>query len=89
MALFCTGQERKSSRRFRAVARRGSRIVDVVAYNREAWDRAVARGNRWTVPVGPEVIAAARRGAWEVVLTPPGHPLAKYLPAFLATRAVR
>jgi len=70
MALFCTGQEMKSSRRFRALASRGNRIVDVVAYNREAWDRAVARGNPWTVPVGPEVIAAARRGEWEVVLTP-------------------
>jgi SAM-dependent methyltransferase len=44
--------------------------MDVVAYNRQAWDREVARGNRWTVPVGPEVIAAARRGDWRVVLTP-------------------
>ncbi len=44
--------------------------VDVRRYNREAWDRQVAKGNRWTVPVGPEVIAAARRGEWSVVLTP-------------------
>ncbi|MFO0759941.1 MAG: class I SAM-dependent methyltransferase [Byssovorax sp.] len=39
-------------------------------YNREAWDRAVAEGNRWTVPVGPEAIAAARRGEWSIILTP-------------------
>ncbi|HSP77294.1 MAG TPA: class I SAM-dependent methyltransferase [Myxococcaceae bacterium] len=39
-------------------------------YNREAWNRQVAKGDRWTVPVGPEVIAAARRGEWSVVLTP-------------------
>jgi SAM-dependent methyltransferase len=44
--------------------------VDVRAYNREAWNREVARGNRWTKPVGSEVIAAARRGEWSVVLTP-------------------
>ncbi|RKH54880.1 class I SAM-dependent methyltransferase [Corallococcus llansteffanensis] len=44
--------------------------VDVRAYNREAWDGEVGRGNMWTVPVGPEVIAAARRGDWSVVLTP-------------------
>jgi hypothetical protein len=113
--------------------------MDVFAYNRQA-----ERGNRWTVPVGPGVIAAARRGDWQVVLTPtrpvprgwfpalagldllclasggcqqgpvlaaagaavtvldagfllaglyedrdPSHPLAKFLPTFLATRAVR
>src|SRR5437763_2650294 len=44
--------------------------MDVVTYNRHAWDRQVEQGNRWTVPVGPEVIAAARRGDWQVVLTP-------------------
>src|SRR6185295_6968218 len=44
--------------------------MDVAAYNRSAWDRQVAKGNRWTVPVGPDVIAAARRGDWHVVLTP-------------------
>jgi SAM-dependent methyltransferase len=44
--------------------------VDVRRYNREAWDRQVKKGDRWTVPVGPEVIAAARRGEWSVVLTP-------------------
>ena len=44
--------------------------MDVRAYNRTAWDHQVRTGNRWTVPVGPEVIAAARRGDWEIVLTP-------------------
>jgi SAM-dependent methyltransferase len=43
---------------------------DVIAYNRDAWDREVSRGNRWTVPVTSEQIAAARGGEWEVVLTP-------------------
>jgi SAM-dependent methyltransferase len=44
--------------------------VDVRTYNRTAWDHQVAKGNPWTVPVGPEIIAAARRGQWQVVLTP-------------------
>lgn len=44
--------------------------MNVREYNREAWDRDVERGIRWTVPVGPEVIAAAREGRWEVILTP-------------------
>jgi len=35
---------------------------DVLDYNRRAWDRQVERGNRWTVPVGPDEIARARRG---------------------------
>ena len=44
--------------------------MDVRAYNREAWNRQVAAGNQWTIPVGPEVIAAAREGRWEALLTP-------------------
>jgi SAM-dependent methyltransferase len=41
---------------------------DPVAYNRAAWDREVDRGNEWTSPAGPEVIARARAGDWSVVL---------------------
>ena len=44
--------------------------MNVRDHNRHAWDRQVAKGNRWTVPVSPDTIAAARRGVWEVVLTP-------------------
>jgi SAM-dependent methyltransferase len=46
------------------------RRMDLLAYNRHAWDRQAQQGDRWTVPVGPDVIAAARRGDWHVVLTP-------------------
>ncbi len=42
--------------------------LDPVAYNRAAWDREVERGNEWTQPVGPDVIARARAGDWSVVL---------------------
>lgn len=44
--------------------------MDVRNYNRGAWDRQVGQGNRWTVPVSAEEVAAARRGAWQIVLTP-------------------
>lgn len=44
-------------------------MTDVLRHNRDAWDQEVASGNPWTKPVTPEVIAAARRGDWSVVLT--------------------
>ena len=43
--------------------------MDVRAYNREMWNKQVEYGNPWTVPVTHEVIAAARRGEWSVLLT--------------------
>jgi len=46
------------------------RDVDIRAYNRTAWNREVERGNQWTVPVSEAAIAAARRGEWEILLTP-------------------
>lgn len=44
--------------------------MDARDHNRKAWDRYVEKGDRWTVPVTAEAIAAARRGEWEIVLTP-------------------
>ncbi len=43
--------------------------MDVRAYNREMWNKQVEQGSPWTIPVTPEVIAAARQGDWSVVLT--------------------
>ncbi len=43
--------------------------TDIRSYNRQAWDRQVDEGNPWTIPFGPEVIAAARRGEFSVLLT--------------------
>jgi len=45
-------------------------MTDVGRYNREAWDRQVRNGNRWTRPVSAEQVAAARSDQWSVVLTP-------------------
>jgi SAM-dependent methyltransferase len=43
--------------------------MDVRAYNRDMWNKQVEGGNTWTIPVSPEVIAAARQGKWSVGLT--------------------
>jgi SAM-dependent methyltransferase len=42
----------------------------VLKHNRKAWDLEVANGNPWTVPASPELIARARQGDWQIVLTP-------------------
>ncbi len=44
--------------------------MDIRAYNRDAWNKEVEGGNQWTIPVSSEVIAAARRGRWQIFLTP-------------------
>lgn len=44
--------------------------MDFAAYNRWAWDQQVSKGNRWTQSVSSELIADARAGRWEIVLTP-------------------
>lgn len=43
--------------------------MDILEHNRAAWDKQVNEGDRWTIGVSPEVIAAARQGDWGVVLT--------------------
>ncbi len=43
--------------------------MDIVSHNRKAWDDQVQSGCVWTVPVTPEQVAAARSGAWSIVLT--------------------
>ncbi len=44
--------------------------MDVLNYNREAWDRQVEKKNRWTVPVSTEEINNARECKIKLVLTP-------------------
>ena len=44
--------------------------VNIREYNRAAWNQEVRRGNKWTIPVSPKVIANARKGNWHIVLTP-------------------
>ncbi|MCI5107380.1 MAG: class I SAM-dependent methyltransferase [Pseudomonadales bacterium] len=44
--------------------------MDIFDHNRRAWDRESATGGEWSVPVSEEIIAAAKRGDWDVILTP-------------------
>lgn len=44
--------------------------MDVIEYNRRAWDQESRDGSAWCLPVSSEVIRAAREGSWSVILTP-------------------
>lgn len=44
--------------------------MDIIEYNRKAWDQQVENGNCWTVPVTSEQTQQARDGNWHIVLTP-------------------
>ena len=44
--------------------------MDIVDYNRKAWNQLVERGSEWTVPVSSGEVLAARQGTWHIVLTP-------------------
>lgn len=44
--------------------------MNIGEHNRAAWDAQAERGNRWTVPVSPESMEAARQGDWDILLTP-------------------
>lgn len=65
-----------------------SESESILDYNRRAWDRQVERGNRWTVPVGAEEVARARRGDWRVVLTPTKPTPPDWFPSPIAGKDV-
>ena len=58
--------------------------MEILDHNRRAWDEAVENRSVWTVPVGPAAIAAARRGKWQLVLTPTKAVPRTWFPAELA-----
>ena len=43
--------------------------ADILAHNRIAWDKWAQDGDRWTLPVSPAEVAAARAGEWAICLT--------------------
>lgn len=45
-------------------------MKEYITHNQRAWNRQVAKGNQWTIPVSSEIIARAKRGKWQVLLTP-------------------
>jgi len=62
--------------------------MDIRSYNRQAWDRQVEQGNMWTVGVEPEAVAAARRGDWQILLTPVKPAPRDWFPADLKGKEV-
>jgi SAM-dependent methyltransferase len=46
-----------------------NRSKNIRSYNRRAWNHQAELGNQWTIPVGPEVIAKARKGIFSIQLT--------------------
>ncbi|MEZ4710439.1 MAG: class I SAM-dependent methyltransferase [Caldilineaceae bacterium] len=58
-------------------------ISNIRTYNSAAWDRAVADGSEWTVPVSPDEVAAARRGEWQIILTPTRSVPAHWFPTLV------
>ena len=58
--------------------------IDVVAHNRDAWDRQAAAGDEWTRGVSPEMVAAARAGDLSGVVLIGHKPIIReWLPADL------
>ncbi len=51
------------------MSEKGHANESVLAHNRQAWDRLVEEGDRWTTPVSTAEIAAARAGEWSIYLT--------------------
>lgn len=58
--------------------------MEIRAYNRLAWNKQVENQNKWTIPVSPEVIAAAKNDQWEVLLTPTKSVPRNWFPPQLA-----
>ncbi|MEN4010411.1 MAG: class I SAM-dependent methyltransferase [Chloroflexota bacterium] len=62
--------------------------MDIRAYNREAWNREVERGNPWTLPVSPQQVEAARRGELRILLTPTRFVPAGWFPPLAGSDAL-
>lgn len=44
--------------------------MNVRDHNRLAWDKNVERKNPWTIPISEDAVARARRGDFQLILTP-------------------
>jgi SAM-dependent methyltransferase len=45
-------------------------MIDLLEYNRKAWDRKVSEGYKWTVPASKELVERAKNGELQLYLTP-------------------
>ncbi len=44
--------------------------MSILEHNRRAWNELVEKRDRWTIPVSTAAVDAARKGRWEILLTP-------------------
>lgn len=44
--------------------------TDYIKFNEQAWDYRAANDDCWSVPVSSEEVALAKKGEWDIVLTP-------------------
>jgi len=49
---------------------RNLELKKYIKHNQNAWNNQVRTSNQWTIPVSTEIIDQARKGKWQVVLTP-------------------
>jgi len=62
--------------------------MDLVRHNRDAWTRETERDNIWTIPVSPEAIDMARKGALSLLLTPTKPVPREWYPALESARVL-
>lgn len=62
--------------------------MDIVRYNKSAWDHQVSVGNPWTIPVSTEEIARARRGEIQMLLTPQTFIPATWFPVWKSCKVL-
>lgn len=47
--------------------------MNIQEHNRKAWNKESFEGGEWSIPVNDDIIDAARKGNWNVILTPLKH----------------
>jgi SAM-dependent methyltransferase len=65
-----SGALRSEDSALRLIETRRTITMDIRQHNRRAWNVNAAAGCCWSIPVDRETIAAARRGHWDLYLTP-------------------
>ncbi len=62
--------------------------MDIRSHNRAVWDTLGAQDCPWTRPVSADDVAAARRGAWQIFLTPTTPVPATWVPPLVGCRVL-
>lgn len=62
--------------------------MDVRRFNRDAWNKLVEKGDRWTRAVSPQTVADARNGRFSLLLTPSKPVPASWYPPLSGLRVL-